>query len=132
MPRRARLLPAAAAALANVDADIVIAGINAEGDGSDDLLIDPLTSIAGPALFAHHALGCVFLLRMWIANRFGVDAQALIDAIKNGASCMAVPIAAAKLPNEVVARLRLQLARKPAQTQAQPLIRERSQRIQQH
>jgi hypothetical protein len=119
MPPRARLRPAAAAALANLDADIVVAGINNEGDEPDDLLIDPLTPAAGPARFTQHAPGCVILLRTSIAKRFGADAQAVVDAVKHGAVCQAVPIAAAECSHEDAMALRLRLARIPTQPQAE-------------
>jgi hypothetical protein len=126
MPPRARLRPAAAAALANLDADIVVAGINNEGDGPDDLLIDPLTPAAGPARFTQHAPSCVILLRTSIAKRFGADAQAVVDAVKHGAVCQAVPIAAAECSHEDAMALRLRLARIPTQPQAGRQARGRS------
>jgi hypothetical protein len=118
MPRLARGRPAAIAALAKIPADIVIAGIRAKEGPAGDLLVEPIVPTLCPDLFISQAQGCVFILRKWVRQHFGSDAQGLMDAISHGASSIAVPIAAAELPNEEATELRSRLMRKSAQATA--------------
>jgi hypothetical protein len=116
LPPCATLRPAAAAALAQADADIVISGIKSEDADEHDLVVDPLAPTLCPPLFRSGADGCVYLLRTWVSRRFGSDTDAIADAAANGASVLAVPIAAAVMNARDANALQLRLASRTAGT----------------